>query len=153
MIFNIGKTGGIPDRCAARFLFVMSFGFSDGVIILGKRDNRLYELRCNRKLSQGVVGDMLNLSQTRVSAYERGESIPSEILKLFACFYGVTTDYILRLSDNKSSTSCNELFGSEDQLLIFYRGLSQECKQVIDVMVDNLIKVQQGQTMAVHKRR
>ena len=37
-----------------------------------ERDNRLYELRCSRKLSQGVVGDMLNLSQTRVSAYERG---------------------------------------------------------------------------------
>ena len=46
-----------------------------------ERDNRLYELRCSRKLSQGVVGDMLNLSQTRVSAYERGGSIPSEILE------------------------------------------------------------------------
>ena len=67
---------------------------------MGERDNRLYELRCSRKLSQGVVGDVLNLSQTRVSAYERGGSIPSEILKAFADFYGVTVDYILRLSDN-----------------------------------------------------
>ena len=100
-----------------------------------ERDNRLYELRCSRKLSQGVVGDMLNLSQTRVSAYERGGSIPSEILKQFADFYGVTIDYILCLSDNKSGSSVNELLGDEHQLLLFYRGLSQECKKVIDGMV------------------
>ena len=100
-----------------------------------ERDNRLYELRCSRKLSQGVVGDMLNLSQTRVSAYERGGSIPSEILKQFADFYGVTIDYILCLSDDRSGTAFNDLLVSEHQLLVFYRGLSQECKQVIDGMV------------------
>ena len=105
------------------------------MIILGERDNRLYELRCSRKLSQGVVGDMLNLSQTRVSAYERGGSIPSEILKQFAIFYGVTVDYILRLSDDKNSISVSGLHISEYQLLVFYRELSQECKQIIDGMV------------------
>ena len=100
-----------------------------------ERDNRLYELRCSRKLSQGVVGDMLNLSQTRVSAYERGGSIPSEILKQFADFYGVTVDYILCLSDDKSGSSVSELLGSEHQLLAFYRGLPREGKLVIDGMV------------------
>ena len=113
----------------------MSFRFADEVFILDERDNRLYELRRSRKLSQGVVGDMLNLSQTRVSAYERGGSIPSEILKQFAIFYGVTVDYILRLSDNKNSISVSGLHISEYQLLVFYRELSQECKQVIDGMV------------------
>ena len=102
---------------------------------MGERDNRLYELRCSRKLSQVVVGDMLNLSQTRVSAYERGGSIPSEILKQFADFYGVTVDYILCLSDDKSGSSVSDLLGSEHQLLVFYRGLPQEGKQVIDGMV------------------
>ena len=48
---------------------------------MGERDNRLYELRCSRKLSQGVVGDMLNLSQTRVSAYERGGSLENKTSK------------------------------------------------------------------------
>ena len=78
---------------------------------------------------------MLNISQTRVSAYERGGNIPSEILKQFAIFYGVTVDYILRLSDDKHGLSVSELHVSEHQLLIFYRGLSQECKQIIDGMV------------------
>ena len=101
---------------------------------MDKRNNRLYELRCSRKLSQGTVGDMLNISQTRVSAYERGGNIPSEILK-FACFYGVTVDYILRLSDRKYDLSVSGLHVSEHQLLVFYRGLSQEGKQIIDGMV------------------
>ena len=78
---------------------------------------------------------MLNLSQTRVSAYERGGGIPSEILKQFADYYGVTIDYILCLSDDRSGTAFNELLVSEHQLLVFYRGLSRECKQVIDGMV------------------
>ena len=82
-----------------------------------------------------VVGDLLNISQTRMSTYERGRSIPSEILKQFACFYGVTTDYILRLLDNKSGLSVGELLNSEHQLLVFYRGLSQECEQMVDRMV------------------
>ena len=102
---------------------------------MGERDNRLYELRCSRNLSQEVVGGMLNLSQTRVSAYERGGSIPSEILKQFADFYGVTIDYILRLSDDKTGAFSNELLGNEHRLLVFYRGLPKEGKQVIDGMV------------------
>lgn len=103
---------------------------------MAKRANRLYELRCSRKLSQEVVGDMLNLSQTRVSAYERGESIPSDILKQFADFYKVTVDYILRLSDESFIADVRELHSSEYNLLVFYRGLSQECKEVIDGMVN-----------------
>lgn len=102
---------------------------------MAKRDNRLYELRCSCNLSQVVVGDMLNLSQTRVSAYERGESIPSEILKQFADFYGVTVDYILCLSDNKFGTPVSELLNSEYQLLTFYRKLTPECKKIVDGMV------------------
>lgn len=100
-----------------------------------QRANRLYELRCDRKLSQIAVGIRLNLSQSRVSAYERGESIPSEILKEFAAFYRVSVDYILRLSDERFGAAFNELPNSEHQLLIFYRNLSQECKNVVDGMV------------------
>lgn len=100
-----------------------------------ERANRLYELRCNRKLSQMAVGYRLNLSQSRVSAYERGESIPSEILKEFAAFYRVSIDYILRLTDDKVGMALKELPVSEHQLLAFYRNLSPECKEVVDGMV------------------
>lgn len=102
---------------------------------MDERSNRLYELRCTRRLSQTAVGIRLNLSQSRVSAYERGDSIPSEILKEFSCLYCVSVDYILGLTDDKSSPSVKELHGSEHQLLAFYRSLSPECKKIVDGMV------------------
>lgn len=82
-----------------------------------------------------AVGYKLNLSQSRVSAYERGESIPSEILKEFAAFYRVSVDYILRLTDDRFGIAFKELPNSEHQLLVFYRNLSPECKEVVDGMV------------------
>ena len=100
-----------------------------------ERANRLYELRCSRRLSQTAVGIRLNLSQSRVSAYERGDSIPSEVLKGFACLYCVSVDYILGLTDDKSSQCVKDLRGSEHQLLAFYRSLSAESKKVVDGMV------------------
>lgn len=100
-----------------------------------KRANRLYELRCSRRLSQTAVGIRLNRSQSRVSAYERGDSIPSEVLKGFACLYCVSVDYILGLTDDKSSSSVKDLHGSEHQLLAFYRSLSPECRKIVDGMV------------------
>lgn len=100
-----------------------------------QRANRLYELRCDRKLSQIAVGIKLNLSQSRVSAYERGESIPSDILKEFAAFYRVSVDYILRISDERFGVAFNELPNSEHQLLVFYRSLSPEGREVVDGMV------------------
>jgi len=47
---------------------------------LGERDNKLLELRTSKGLVQTVVGDFVNLSQTQVSAYERGRIIPSDVL-------------------------------------------------------------------------
>lgn len=61
-----------------------------------KRDNRLYELRTSRRLTQIAVACKLNLSSSRVSAYENGDNIPCDVLKLFAEFYGVSIDYISR---------------------------------------------------------
>ncbi len=100
-----------------------------------ERANRLYELRCSLRLSQTAVGIRLNLSQSRVSAYERGESIPSDVLKGFACLYCVSVDYIRGLTDDKLSTSVKDLRGAEHQLLAFYRSLSPESKKVVDGMV------------------
>lgn len=100
-----------------------------------ERANRLYELRQSRRLSQTAVGFRLNLSQSRVSAYEHGESIPSEVLKEFACLYCVSVDYILGLTDNKSSSSANDLRSSEHQLLSAYRKLSPESKMIVDGIV------------------
>ena len=63
---------------------------------------RIRELREDNDLTQRSVAAKLNCSQQVYSNYELGQrDIPTEILIRLALFYGVTTDYILGLSDKK----------------------------------------------------
>ena len=101
-----------------------------------ERANRLYELRRSRNLTQTALSLRLNLSLSRISAYENGENIPCDILVNFADFYGVSIDYILRFSDSKTSGSGASLLHSEQKLLDLYRNLSSDGKALIDGMVN-----------------
>ena len=101
-----------------------------------ERVNRLFELRKSRNLTQLALSFRLNLSLSRISAYENGENIPCEVLIIFAEFYGVSTDYILCFSDKKSKESEPELQDHEQKLLDFYRNLPLDGKALIDGMVN-----------------
>ena len=57
---------------------------------------RLRDLREDRDLRQKDVAEVLGISQTVYSRYERGfQTIPVEHLLKLADFYKTTTDYIL----------------------------------------------------------
>lgn len=101
-----------------------------------ERANRLYELRKSRNLTQSAVSLRLNLSLSRLSAYENGENIPCDVLRSFADFYGVSIDYILCFSDSKTSELGKSLRLSEQKLLNMYRNLTPDAKALIDGMVD-----------------
>lgn len=101
-----------------------------------ERANRLYELRKSRNLTQSAVAFRLNLSLSRISAYENGENIPCDVLREFADFYGVSIDYILCFSDDKSSGLTTSLRLSEQKLLDMYRNLAPDAKALIDGMVN-----------------
>ena len=61
---------------------------------------RLRDLREDKDLTQAKIGEYLNMSQTGYSQYELGiNDIPTSVLKKLAVFYGVSTDYILELTD------------------------------------------------------
>ena len=61
---------------------------------------RIRDLRENKDLSQKEIAALLNISQSTYSRYESGFlDIPSEILISLSKLYGVSTDYILGLSD------------------------------------------------------
>lgn len=63
---------------------------------------RIRDLREDHDLTQTQMGRILSCSQRVYSNYERGElDIPTEILRKLAQYYGVTTDYLLELSDVK----------------------------------------------------
>ncbi len=57
---------------------------------------RLRDLREDRDLLQRDVADILGITQTVYSRYERGfQTIPVNHLLKLADYYGTTTDYIL----------------------------------------------------------
>ena len=57
---------------------------------------RLRDLREDRDLRQQDIAELLGISQTVYSRYERGfQSIPVAHLIKLADFYGTSTDYIL----------------------------------------------------------
>jgi len=61
----------------------------------------LAELREDKDLTQQQLADLLHISNSTVSAYELGNRVPSaDTLVLFARFFGVTTDYLLGLTDD-----------------------------------------------------
>lgn len=64
---------------------------------------RLRDLREDRDLLQKDVADVLGISQTVYSRYERGfQTIPVAHLLRLADFYGTSTDYILGRTNTPS---------------------------------------------------
>ena len=62
---------------------------------------RLRDLREDRDLRQKDIADMLGISQTVYSRYERGfQTIPVMHLLKLADFYNTSTDYILGRTNN-----------------------------------------------------
>lgn len=63
--------------------------------------SRLKELRKSRGLTQKSIADIFNLDTSSICKYESNQaSPPSDIVKKFAEFFQVTTDYLYGLSDN-----------------------------------------------------
>lgn len=61
---------------------------------------RLKDLREDMDLTQKQVADILNVKQNTYSQYENGiHELPLDALIKLARFYGTSTDYILRLTD------------------------------------------------------
>lgn len=66
------------------------------------RNTRLKDLREDRDLLQKDVAEVLNMKQQQYSRYETDENeITVTLLKELADFYGTSTDYILRLTNEK----------------------------------------------------
>lgn len=60
------------------------------------------DLREDSDITQSAVAAYLNCSQQVYSNYELGQrDIPTDILIKLADFYGVSTDYLLDLTENK----------------------------------------------------
>jgi len=62
---------------------------------------RIKELRLQRKKTQGDIATALNINRTTYAKWETGDRLPDmETLNKLADYFNVTTDYILRRTDN-----------------------------------------------------
>ena len=62
---------------------------------------RLRELRKTKGLTQKNIAEIFNLDTSSICKYESGQATPqADIVKKFAEFFQVTTDYLYGLSDN-----------------------------------------------------
>lgn len=63
---------------------------------------RLKDLREDKELLQKDIAEILNMKQQQYSRYETDENeITVTLLKKLAKFYNTSTDYILRLTNQK----------------------------------------------------
>ncbi len=66
--------------------------------------HRLYELRQSKNITQQRLAVDLGIDQTSISSYECGKYFPTvEVLVKIAEYFGVSTDYLLGLSEVKNS--------------------------------------------------
>ena len=67
--------------------------------------NRLRDLREDHDLTQQKVADALGITQRKYSYVETGtQPLTDDLLVRLARFYGVSTDYILCLTDEPRKT-------------------------------------------------
>ena len=66
----------------------------------GEYAMRLKDLREDADIKQQTIAEFLNIRQNTYSQYENGKrQVPLDVLIALARYYGVSTDYILELTD------------------------------------------------------
>lgn len=94
---------------------------------------RLKSLRTEAGLSQGQLGEKLNVSRGSISYYENQDRTPDiTFLYAVANYFNTTTDYLLGISDVKHMNS--------GQLLLQYEEVSSEDKRKIDRLISLLVQ-------------
>ena len=101
--------------------------------------NVLKKLREEKKLTRQYVADKLEITKRALETYEYGQSSPSlELVKKFADFYNVTTDFLLERETIKPMDMINEIIASGDIAtpLEMYMELPETSQQaIIDFMI------------------
>ena len=101
----------------------MSVNYSD-------KKNSIYKRRLELGLSQEQLANKIKIGRSSLVRYEKGENIPSDVLKDLATALNVSTDYLLNLNHNKSKENEElwEEFALEDECIDKIRSIAHLCK-------------------------
>ena len=101
---------------------------------------RLKELREDKKETQQQLAMLLNVSQTMISRYELGESLPDiETLITIAQHYYVSVDYLLGVSESKLPYSKSNLSKKEQEMLFLFKQLDNAQKDKAMAYIQGMI--------------
>lgn len=109
-----------------------------------KIPNRVAQLRKEHGLSQTKLGEMLYLDQRSVSFIENGNCNLSHLIAVADAF-GVSIDYILMRSDDRSNT-INNLDEIDFLILEQFKGFTEPEKERLlkHLELDNSLKIHDG---------
>jgi transcriptional regulator with XRE-family HTH domain len=101
---------------------------------------RLEYYRTSAGLSQLEFAQKVGMTQQRISAYELGKRQPDlETVKLFADFFGITTDELLGIE--KENTEVDEEFAA---LYRGYQTLNETDKSILKATLDAIVNAKKG---------
>ncbi len=91
---------------------------------------RLKELREHKNESQQKLAMILNISQTMISRYEKGQAYPDmDTLIAIARHYNISVDYLIEFSDDKLPYTKSNLPKQEQDLLFLFKRLDSAQKE------------------------
>ena len=117
----------------------MCYIFSRGVFMNG---NKLKRLRENKNLLQKELANIIGISLSSISMYERGERQPdNETLKKFSKFFNVSIDYLLD-NEIKDETSIDDEMKEIDTLkkLLIKNGFMSKDEDLTEKELDKLFQ-------------
>ncbi len=93
---------------------------------------RLKELREHKNESQQKLAMILNISQTMISRYEKGQAYPDmDTLIAIARHYNVSVDYLIEFSNDKLPYTKFNLPKQEQDLLFLFKRLDSTQKEKV----------------------
>ena len=70
-------------------------------------EERIKDLRVEHNLKGKQLSELIEVPESTYNGYELGNEIPHSVLMKLSALYGVTTDYLLGLSDNRDPANAD----------------------------------------------
>ncbi|WP_053985272.1 helix-turn-helix domain-containing protein [Niameybacter massiliensis] len=112
----------------------------------------LKKLRLDKGITQKQLGDIIGISDRVIGYYEANNRFPKEekIIKDLANFFGVSTDYLLGRTEDKSNTQILDAVSNNPELVDFTKELMEresmqllfkQAKSLSDSDIGKIIKI------------
>lgn len=115
--------------------------------------NRIRELREERGMNQDALAGLVGVSKQKISKVERNtESLGIDLLIEISDYFGVTTDYLLCLSDEKRGTAqdrrVRRKMDEHAALIAAYEALNEENRRMARKMMTVMKRLQDEEAVA-----